>query len=284
MIFEELTGETCKFFKAWQPDITKLGQCFLFYTRAMPRRKRHYTVCNFMRPVLKKEITTLLDKLLANQQADFNLDLLTTEDDKNHYITVKKYHTPNAMSYHMHKVDPDRYQNMMPMDEEIFHMKGPMGAGLCIEDDGYHYIFAAGTGLLVFMDLVAHLILKNTKILPPEQDQLKPGFKLFLHASFYSRSAKVGWDTCEQFQKLCDQFGFDNFHFSCRFSVDRVNKDGNKPSHWDKQFLLNLLKPNVGKTRKIIVCGTPKLNQEMDQSFEKIADELELQQRDIIIM
>lgn len=83
-----------------------------------------------MRPVLRKEIQSLLEKLLNNQQADFNLDLLNTDDDRNHYITVKKYHAPNAMSHHMHRIDPDRYQNMMPIDQEIFHIKGPMGAGL----------------------------------------------------------------------------------------------------------------------------------------------------------
>lgn len=54
---------------------------------------------------------------------------------------------------------------MMPIQDEVFHLKGPMGAGLQVEEDGLHIAFVAGTGMLVIMDLVAHLILKNTKII-----------------------------------------------------------------------------------------------------------------------
>jgi hypothetical protein len=35
-----------------------------------------------------------------------------------------------------------------------------MGTGLEIENEGTHVAFAAGTGVLVFIDVVAHLILR----------------------------------------------------------------------------------------------------------------------------
>ena len=35
-----------------------------------------------------------------------------------------------------------------------------MGLGLSINNRGRHVAFAAGTGILVFVDLIAHLILK----------------------------------------------------------------------------------------------------------------------------
>ena len=35
-----------------------------------------------------------------------------------------------------------------------------MGLGLCINNRGRHIAFAAGTGVLVFLDLIGHLILK----------------------------------------------------------------------------------------------------------------------------
>ncbi len=38
---------------------------------------------------------------------------------------------------------------------------GPMGKGLDIQSDGTHLAFTAGTGILVFVDLVAHLIRRN---------------------------------------------------------------------------------------------------------------------------
>ena len=39
-----------------------------------------------------------------------------------------------------------------------------MGLGLELKPRGKHIAFAAGTGILVFLDLVAHLILRVIKI------------------------------------------------------------------------------------------------------------------------
>ena len=44
---------------------------------------------------------------------------------------------------------------------DIFNVKGPMGKGLCIEPSGVHVAFCAGTGVLVFLDLVSHLLLRS---------------------------------------------------------------------------------------------------------------------------
>lgn len=43
----------------------------------------------------------------------------------------------------------------------MYQIKGPMGKGLEIKPAGTHVAFAAGTGVLVFLDLVAHLLRKN---------------------------------------------------------------------------------------------------------------------------
>ena len=44
---------------------------------------------------------------------------------------------------------------------DIFNVKGPMGKGLCIEPSGVHVAFCAGTGVLVFLDLVSHMLLRS---------------------------------------------------------------------------------------------------------------------------
>ena len=44
---------------------------------------------------------------------------------------------------------------------DVFNIKGPMGKGLCIEESGVHVAFCAGTGVLVFLDLIAHLLLRS---------------------------------------------------------------------------------------------------------------------------
>ena len=40
-----------------------------------------------------------------------------------------------------------------------------MGKGLNIKKEGLHVAFTAGTGSLLFLDLVAHLVRKNLKLL-----------------------------------------------------------------------------------------------------------------------
>lgn len=46
--------------------------------------------------------------------------------------------------------------------ETIFYIKGPMGRGLQIQPTGQHVAFCAGTGALVFIDLVAQLLILNS--------------------------------------------------------------------------------------------------------------------------
>ena len=54
----------------------------------------------------------------------------------------------------------------------MYVIKGPMGKGLDIQREGVHIAFTAGTGCLVFLDLVAHLIRKKARILSPEEDKM----------------------------------------------------------------------------------------------------------------
>ena len=48
------------------------------------------------------------------------------------------------------------------MPNEIFYVKGPMGKGLQLSQRGIHIAFCAGTGALIFLDLVAYLLIKNS--------------------------------------------------------------------------------------------------------------------------
>ena len=53
-----------------------------------------------------------------------------------------------------------------------------MGKGLQIEERGVHVAFCAGTGVLVFLDIVAHLMIRNTmhlfkKDMPSDSSSLK---------------------------------------------------------------------------------------------------------------
>ena len=45
-------------------------------------------------------------------------------------------------------------------NKHIFECKGPMGSGLALNQTGRHVAYSAGTGVLVFLDLVAYLIIR----------------------------------------------------------------------------------------------------------------------------
>ena len=42
----------------------------------------------------------------------------------------------------------------------MFLVKGPLGNGIGLSTKGKHVAYTAGTGVLVFLDLVAYLIIK----------------------------------------------------------------------------------------------------------------------------
>lgn len=78
-----------------------------------------------------------------------------------------------------------------------FAIKGPMGKGLELKS-GKSVAFAAGTGMLVFVDLIAHLILKRVaerggpNLLDGSQATLPDNFQLELYTSFMSEEEAVG--------------------------------------------------------------------------------------------
>lgn len=60
-----------------------------------------------------------------------------------------------------------------------------MGKGLDIQKNGTHIAFTAGTGCLIFMDLVVFLIRKNLGILAEGEDKLiDENFKFVFYMSF----------------------------------------------------------------------------------------------------
>ena len=74
-------------------------------------------------------------------------------------MTVKNYTRANGLS-----------KRITEVPGEIYDIKGPMGKGLLIKSQGVHIAFTAGTGVLVFLDLVAHLARKAFGEVSAEED------------------------------------------------------------------------------------------------------------------
>ena len=87
-----------------------------------------------------------------------------------------------------------------------------MGKGLGIKNEGVHIAFTAGTGILVFVDLVAFLVRKNLKLLKEnESDKLGDSFKFVLYVSFPNREDSVALKLIEGLNSLTKKLGYSNF-------------------------------------------------------------------------
>ena len=88
---------------------------------------------------------------------DFDLDLLDESPIDSTYFTVKNY---SASQSNLQKVTDSK--------SKLHIVKGPMGKSLQVESTGEYIAFASGTGVLRFLDLIAHLALTNLRILNDE--------------------------------------------------------------------------------------------------------------------
>ena len=134
---------------------------------------------------------------------------------------------------------------------DIFNIKGPMGKGLCIERSGVHVAFCAGTGVLVFLDLVSHLLLrayykhycKDKSQVPEEMDQLDDDFKFIFFVSMMSMDSEIGLNMCEALEKVNRRLGETNFKLTVRISK---RWDGMRGQVWNEEFVDKELSPYAG--------------------------------------
>ena len=105
--------------------------------------------------------------------------------------TVKNYKSPGGVSQRLHTAYNDLYQ-----------VKALLGKGLGISKEGHHVAFVAGTGVLVFIDLVAFLVRLNLGLLNLSDGTIldKKNFKFTLYASFATEDDALALDLLEGLQ------------------------------------------------------------------------------------
>jgi len=81
-------------------------------------------------------------------------------------------------------------------------------------------VFAAGTGILCFADIVAHLAYKNMGVLDKIEgaQKLPDDFKLVLYVSFRSQQESCCLEMCEALKNMNQALGKDNFELHVRLS------------------------------------------------------------------
>ena len=95
----------------------------------------------------------------SSMGAAFPQDLLSEEPTDEVNVTIKNYSLSNGLSQRFHN---------KATHNDFFFIKGPMGKGLGLSEssEGLHIAFAAGTGILVFVDLVARIAVGDLDLIP----------------------------------------------------------------------------------------------------------------------
>ncbi|CDW89749.1 cytochrome b5-like heme steroid binding domain containing protein [Stylonychia lemnae] len=253
IVLEREDGKEVGFHKFFK-DIQMIGKYYLVRKRF--RRQfvnRHYTVANCMEP---KAYEVYLEILKGNKSVYFeNQELFQQKVGGSFSITSKNYKTKSGVSRRLHEFQTD-----------IFQVQGPLGKGLQIQSSGLHIAFTAGTGILAFVDLVAHLIRKNFNLLTPEEDsQINiEEFRFILYASFKNEEDSIAYEMCQGLQNYCRKNGLKNFQFNVRFSDANLNK-------WDYGFIEYVLGVNQDiDLQRLWVCGPPKMNEDFHKALENL--------------
>jgi hypothetical protein len=115
------------------------------------------------------------------------------EGEKVH-LTIKDYNVPDGLSKQFKEKEPC-------LKNQSYEIKGPMGKGFNItkESKGVHMIFAAGTGILPFVDMIARLLLSTLEIIPSDQ-RFHDDFKLHVYVAYMSRAESVALDLLEMLE------------------------------------------------------------------------------------
>ena len=94
-------------------------------------------------------------------------------------------------------------------DQAQFRVSGPMGKGLSIDLSGLNIAFAAGTGILPFMDLVGFIARQTLNLQKFDKTSLQSGFLFWLNVRLNSQE-KIGDELLTALSETNpDQFRYD---------------------------------------------------------------------------
>lgn len=213
--FTSIDNEPVTNLKLWYNDPSMIGRHFLVYSVQAPNVKRHYTICSTMQPAILAELISMAENKLQDRPIFFSTNKLEDRDQSQLNLTMKNYQTKRGLATKIHSTHLDEEamnKNQIQFEElsteNAYYVKGPMGKGLQIQPSGVHVAFCAGTGALVFLDLVAHLLLKNCfesdgKKLPNEMAVMyQPTFAFHFYCSFQDRDQAIGLDVIEKLEQV----------------------------------------------------------------------------------
>jgi hypothetical protein len=321
-VFETIDGKAVPNFSNFFDDLQLIGRHYLISASSDPVVMRQYTVCNTFIPGFYKSLYNLCSAVIAGEKFEFDKAWLVGGPCNRVHLTLKNYKLPTGLSAKIHaqKVNEGEtmhtlqhcddsldekadalamYKTKEPQIEnaksvktknnkyilmhETFTIKGPFGKGLSIKPTGAHIAFAAGTGVLVFLDLVTRLILHNTGVKSLGAD-FDDDFKFIFYISHQNIDETMGMDLCLKLMELNKKLKLDNFQLHVRLTEGRDGIYGKRQERWTPELIKKQLSPFVPNIARIYVCGPPSMNQAFDIAFEQIHGDLMIGRENIEIL
>jgi hypothetical protein len=142
-----------------------------------------------------------------------------------------------------------------------------MGKGLAPAQNGVHLAFAAGTGTLCFVDLMAHVAISVLGLAGKEEIQngcIDPQtFQLHLYVSFPSKAEAIAYELCEALHNYCQRNDLKTFTLHPRLSKEKIN-----PARWDEMWVESTIsKYKASEVNRMWVCGPPMMNELFDRTL-----------------
>ena len=159
--------------------------------------------------------------------------------------------------------------------QHTYLAKGPMGKGLGISSSGKHIAHVAGTGILPFIDLVAHLILcvlqgdENVNFKMERAIDIN-SFSFILHTSFTNEKEAICLELIDTLKRLCKKHKRENLFKH----VSRITRPTNlgtdiapDKSYHGVDYFKKVFNENQD-AKKIWVCGPPRMQEDFDRAAE----------------
>jgi NAD(P)H-flavin reductase len=263
------------------------------YVKGVQWFGRHFTICSSQTKTKKRQYTTVLS--LTPNAISYRSQLLQLveykgESTPGQLAMTSQSEQPQLSLFIKHYPQfPDGFSNFihnaLDQNSRGFTIEGPIGEGLGlrrVNNEGDHYLFCAGTGILPCLDFLNYYLeyivyLTRLDEGPAAAKEANPkgedfskvfsqSFTVTFCGSFVNRQEFLGEDIIEGLTKLTSNPKFGNL-FRCyvRFDSLEVPSFGNTVQAFD----LGLIQSMLGHhTERVLICGPPGFNNALSNNVQ----------------
>lgn len=257
------------------PGVYSLGRHFSLSSVNL-NKTRYYSISMCLNSEMKKKHLELIENV-KRLENDKNIKDLEINEDKMYsedfYLYIKKYNYHNALSGHIHSFDVNTQTDLI--------IRGPIGPGLNLFYNalrGTNIIFAAGTGIIPFIDMIAFAVRYMTYVISKKEhkerenyilkkeksifnkisgNMMNPPFRICLFYTNNSYGSSLYMDVIEGLLALDKKYKMNMFRLYTRYSGG---------DRWDSKFIQDNLKSERGLIDKFYLVGPVQFMEDIQNS------------------